>query len=147
MYKDTVTIFNRFGDKWRATVLPNVDLNADQAAIIAKYGAESKDKASLHVRYAVAEAGYSVVTDAGACVVKGAKEYTGEEGTVAFRPASTGEVVDFFLDGTWDGEAVIDDEEYDTGFFDYLSAARDGVYTITSAARYSVIPHFEILGR
>ena len=50
MYQDTITLFNRTGEKWKAIVLPHVDLNADQAAIIAKYGAESKDKASLHVR-------------------------------------------------------------------------------------------------
>ena len=147
MYKDAITLFNRFGDKWRATVLPNVDLNADQAALIAKYGAESRDKASLHVRYTVEEAGYSVETEKDHCIVKGPKEYTGAEGTVSFRPASVGEVLDFFLDGKWDGDTVIDDADYDTGFFDYLSATRDGVYTITSAARYSVIPHYEILGR
>lgn len=148
MYQDTITLFNRTENTWKATVLPHVDLNADRAALIAKYGADSKDKASLHIRYVPTENGDSVDTDSGQpCTVKGPKEYAGADGTVAFRPASTGEVVDFFLEGEWDGEPVINDGDYDAGFFDYMSATRDGVYTITSVARYSVIPHFEILGR
>lgn len=140
MYKDTITLFNRHEDTWRATVLHNVDLNADRAALIAKYGADSKDKASLHIQYAPGPTieDFSVVEP---------KAYTGEVGTITFRPASSGEVVDFFMEGVWDGDAVIDDSEYDTGFFDYLSAVLDGVYAITSVARYSVIPHYEILGR
>ena len=60
MYQDTITLFNRTGEKWKAIVLPHVDLNADQAAIIAKYGAESKDKASLHVRFTPTASGDSV---------------------------------------------------------------------------------------
>lgn len=148
MYKDTVTLFNRSGDTWRAAVLPRVDLNADRAALIAKYGADSKDKASLHVRYWPTSIGLSVLDDTeDVCLFKEPKEYAGADHTLTFRPASTGEILDFFMDGAWDGERVIRDADYDTGFFDHMSATRDGVYTITSVARYSVISHFEILGR
>lgn len=147
MYQDTVTLFNRTGEKWKATVLPHVDLNADRAAIIAKYGAESKDKASLHVRFTTTESGDSVEgVNSQLFTVKGPKEYTGADGTIAFRPASSGEVVDFFLVGEWDGEDAINDGDFDNGFYNHMSATRDGVYTITSVARYSVIPHFEIWG-
>ncbi len=147
MYRDTITLFNRVGDTWNATVLPGVDLNVDRAALIAKYGADSKDKARLHIRYEPTEMGYRVDVCGGwLCIVKGPKEYAGYDGTITFRPASTGEVVDFFMEGVWKGEAIIKDHDYDTGFFDYLSAVRDGVYAITGVARYSVIPHFEILG-
>ena len=55
MYKDTITLFNRKegneGDTWYPTVLRNVNLNMDRAAILAKYGAESADSAVLHIRY------------------------------------------------------------------------------------------------
>lgn len=146
MYQDTVTLFNRTGDTWRAAVLSGVDLNADRAALIAQYGAESKDKAILHVRYIPGEDGPLIQSGPDAYTALAPKEYAGDEGTVTFRPASAGEVLDFFLDGVWDGESVIQDGDYDAGFFDHLSSTRDGVYTITSVARYSVIPHFEILG-
>ena len=147
MYQDTITLFNRTGDTWRATVLPHVDLNSDEAALIAKYGADSKAKASLHIRYVVGDDGVLVRYGLTSYLVKRPKEYTGADGTIAFRPVSPGEVTDFFMAGVWDGEPTINDGDFDTGFFDYLSAIRDGVYTITSVARYSVIPHFEILGR
>ena len=75
MYQDTITLFNRTGEKWKAIVLPHVDLNADQAAIIAKYGAESKDKASLHVRFTPTASGDSVKgVNSKLFAVKGLKE-------------------------------------------------------------------------
>lgn len=148
MYQDTITLFNRTADVWRATVLPHVDLNSNGAALIAKYGVDSKAKASLHIRYVPTTAGFSVENNTGVmCLFRPPKEYTGADNTITFRPASSGEVTDFFLEGAWDGEATINDGDFDTGFFDYMSATRDGIYTITSVARYSVIPHFEILGR
>ncbi len=148
MYQDTITLFNRTGEKWKAIVLPHVDLNADQAAIIAKYGAESKDKASLHVRFTSTASGDSVEgVNSQLFTVKGPKEYAGNDSTIAFRTSASGEVVDFFMVGEWDGEDTINDGDFDNGFYTYMSATRDGVYTVTSVARYSVIPHFEILGR
>ena len=57
MYNDTVTLFNRKegdeGDTWYPTVLRNVQVDTDRAAIVAKYGAESADIAFLFVPYKV----------------------------------------------------------------------------------------------
>lgn len=148
MYRDTVTLFNLHDGMWRASVLRGVDLNADRAALIAKYGADCKDRARLHIRFQLAEGGAAVVTSGEeSYTVKAPREYVGEEGTITFRPAYTGEVLDFFLTGEWDGEAVIEDADYESGFYDHLNGTMDGIYTITEAARYSVIPHFEIIGR
>ena len=55
VYDKTITLFNRYssrlGDTWYPTVIHNVQLIADKSAIIAQYGAESSDKALLHIRY------------------------------------------------------------------------------------------------
>ena len=55
MYNDTITLFNRkesrSGDTWYPTVIHGVHLNMDKSAILAKYGAEAQDSASLHIRY------------------------------------------------------------------------------------------------
>ena len=147
MYRDTVTLFNLHKGVWRASVLRGVDLNADRAAIIAKYGADCKDRARLHIRYPLPDGVVTVRSHGTGYVVLEPRQYAGEEGTIAFRPASTGEVVDFFLVGEWEGEPAVEDAEYENGFYDYMNGTRDGVYTITEAARYSVIPHFEITGR
>lgn len=148
MYRDTVTLFNLHDGVWRASVLRGVDLNADRAALIAKYGADCKDRARLHIRFQPAADGTAVVASGeDSYTVKTPREYAGEERTITFRPAYTGEVLDFFLDGEWDGETDIADADYEAGFYDHMNGTRDGVYTITEAARYSVIPHFEIIGR
>lgn len=147
MYRDTVTIFNLHEGVWRASALSGVDLNADRAAIIAKYGADCKDRARLHIRYHLVDGAVIVRSGESAYKVLAARQYTGEAGTIAFRPAATGEVVDFFLAGEWDGDAAVEDADYGSGFYDYVNGTRDGVYAITEAACYSVIPHFEITGR
>lgn len=55
MYNDTITLFNlypsKLGDVWYPTVIHNVYLLVDRAAIIAKYGTDSKDSAALHIKY------------------------------------------------------------------------------------------------
>lgn len=59
MYKDTVTLFNRRkgtreqGDTWYPSVLRNVNLLVDKAAVLSKYGADASDNAVLNVRYQV----------------------------------------------------------------------------------------------
>ena len=58
MYKDTVTLFNRYIDSmgntmWFPHVLTNVNLNIDKAVIISRYGEQSKDNAVLNVNFTV----------------------------------------------------------------------------------------------
>ena len=58
MFKDTITVFNRYIDSlgtitWYPTVIYNVNVNIDKASIIAKYGAESRDSVVLNVPYKI----------------------------------------------------------------------------------------------
>jgi hypothetical protein len=52
MYTDVITLFNRKegdeGDTWYPSVLRNVQLNMDRAAIVAEYGATATDNAVLN---------------------------------------------------------------------------------------------------
>lgn len=49
--------------------------------------------------------------------------------------------------GEWDG-GTVNDEDYRDGFYHYMNAAKDFVFKITSVGGpYTVIPHFEILGK
>ena len=150
MYKDTVTLFIRKegdeGDTWYPTVLHNVQLNMDRAAILAKYGAESADSAVLHIRY---------------------KQYGDNKviGNKPWRPPklwdqllepekaltfTTGTRFDFFWLGDWGNEDPVHDADYfaDTDFYTYMNRTHDYVFAISSVGGpYSVIPHFEILGK
>lgn len=144
MYQDTITLFNRKpggskGDTWYPTVIKNVNLNVDRVAILAKYGSKSQDAAALHIRY---------TRDGDIILVSNKpwmppKEWDQAENSLTF---ASGTQFDFFWKGEWGGGAVAD-TDYGGGFYDYMNRTYDYVFAITSATMYSVVPHFEILGK
>lgn len=146
MYQDKITLFNRKpggrgeGDTWYPTVIDGVNLNIDRAAILAKYGTESQDNAMLSIRYQ---------KDGDEIIVAGKpwmppKEWDGTEDSLTF---SSGNSFDFFWQGEWDGGIVSDSDYGDEGFYSYMNRTHDYVFAISSVALYSVIPHFEIMGK
>lgn len=152
MYKDTVTLFIRKegdeGDTWFPAILRNVHLNMDRAAIMAKYGAEAADNAELHVRY-TQDGGEKKVAQK---VWKPPKEWEkllDKTGAITFTP---GDRFDFFWLGDWESEDPVYDTDYTgsayTGFYNFMNRNFDHVFAISSVGGpYSVIPHFEILGK
>lgn len=144
MYQNTITLFNRkpggaMGDTWYPTVIRNVNLNIDRAAILAKYGADSRDKAVLSVRYK---------TDGDKIIVAEKpwmppKEWDKTEDSLTF---TGGNQFDFFWQGEWTG-GVVNDSDYSGGFYDYMNRTHDYVFAVSSVAMFFVIPHFEILGK
>lgn len=146
MYHDTVTLFNRKrgrdGDVWYPTVLEGVDLNEDRVAIAVKFGSASNDKAALHVRYDWQDG-----------PVAGGKKYLTpllwqalEDPAAAFT-FTAGEFFDFFVTGAWPNTEPVQDSAWLGGFYNHLIKTRDGVYAVSSAAQYSIIPHFEVMGK
>ena len=148
MYSDTVTIFNRKtaadgSVRWYPTVLEGVDLNTDRAAIAARYGHEDRSRAALHVPW---------VRGGDGPMVSGKRWLPPEDwrrqedpaGAVTF---AVGEAFDFFIEGVWDQAGPVRDADFRGGLYASLLRERDGVFAVTSAAMFSVIPHFEITGR
>lgn len=143
MYKDTITLFNRkpggsMGDTWYPTVIKEVNLNVDRAAILAKYGAEAQDNAVLHIRYQM---------DGENIMVSGKpwtspKAWDKTEDSITFNPDG-----DFFIKGEWDLGIVSDADHGPDGFYAKMNREHDYVFAVSSVARYSVIPHFEIMGK
>lgn len=150
MYNDTITLFNRkesrAGDTWYPTVIRGVHLNMDKSAILAKYGPEAQDSASLHIRY----------------IQDGEKKMVGEKQWLP--PKRWGNMLDhakaitfadgarfdFFWVGDWGSEDPVEDVDYasDTDFYTYMNKTHDYVFAISSVGGpYSVIPHFEIMGK
>jgi len=149
MYGRTITLFNRYdsrlGDTWYPTVLNDVDLNIDKASIIAKYGPESSDRASLHVRYEKKNG----IIYVGEKQWMPPKQWDGQTNdkladSLTF---TDGVNFDFFYAGEWP-ENPIPDNDYVNGFYDYMNAKNDFVFAISSVGGpYVLIPHFEILGK
>ena len=151
MYTDVITLFNRKpgergqGDTWYPTVIKGVNLNIDRASILAKYGAEAQDNAVLHIRYRKENGDIRIV-----CASDTEKqwmppkEWDKTEDSVTF---TSGNDFDFFWKGEWTGGIVTDAEYLDEGFYNYMNRTKDYVFAVSSVAMYSVIPHFEIMGK
>lgn len=55
--------------------------------------------------------------------------------------------VDFIALGDNTSEEPISEDDYDEGFYHAMNDANDGVYKITAATWFDLLPHFEIDGR
>lgn len=153
MYDKTVTVFNYYesattGDVyWYPHVLPGVDLITDHGAILKKYGPDSSDNAVLHISY-VLDGGNAMIQQSGDSPIiwlspKAWSKQVNDDlpGSITFGPD------DFFWLGEWTGGTVAGDH-YRGGFYQYMNSQMDNVYKITSVGGpYTVIPHFEILGK
>lgn len=148
MYKDTVTVFNRYVDSfgnttWHPHVLSGVNLTVDKAAIVAKYGEVSKDNAVMNVKYHYVGVNKMV----GDKLYLPPKEWERQVNddlpkSITF---TSGNDFDFFMLGDYGSEEPIIDEK--GRFYSDMQKEYDYVFAITSVAKYSVIPHFEITGK
>ena len=148
MFNDTVTIFNRrkdpAGDMWYPTVLRGVELQTDRAAIVAKYGAQSADRALLFIHFREDENGQKIAGKKAYLPPKAWQAREDPSGTFTFTP---GEAFDFFLDGAWLNEEPVADNAHAKGLYNYLNQTRDGVYAVNQVSVFKVIPHVEVTGR
>lgn len=153
MYDKTVTVFNFYNSKtaglsyWYPHILSCVDLITDHGAMLKKYGPDSTDNAALHIVYTPDGDKVMVQQSDGSAVpwlpTKAWAAQVNDDlpGSITFGPE------DFFWQGEWTGGMVVDDD-YRDGFYQYMNSNRDNVYKITSVGGpYTVIPHFEILGK
>ena len=150
MFTDTITVFNSYVDSmknltWYPTVIHGVNLLIDKAAIVAKYGAESKDNALLNIHYQTVD-GQIMVDGKPYFPPKEWERQTNDKlpETITF---ASGTGFDFFILGEYPEIKPILDEEYRNGFFEEVKKENDFVFAITSVGMYSVIPHFEITGK
>ena len=152
MFSDAITVFNRYEDSlknvtWYPTVIHGVNLLIDKAAIVAKYGAESKDNAVLNIHYQTVD-GQIMVDGKPYFPPKEWERQTNDKlpETITF---ASGTGFDFFMLGEYPTtEPILDDyDNYKHGFFEEMKEEYDFVFAITSVGMYSVIPHFEITGK
>lgn len=148
MYKDTVTIFNRYVDSmentmWFPHVLTNVNLVIDRAVIVSKYGEESNDNAVLNIKYKCENEKF-FINDKEYLMPK-EWERQPNDLLVDFLTFKSGNEFDFFILGDYGSNEIIMDER--GTFFREIQEQYDNVFAVTSVAKLSVIPHFEIVGK
>lgn len=148
MFSDVVTVFNRYksrlGDMWYPTVIHGVNLNIDKASIVSKYGADSKDNAILSIHYLMD--GEKIVVEEKEYLPP--KEWSRKESDKLYDNITftSGTDFDFFMAGDYGSTEPIADDDYTDGFYNHMNRQHDFVFAITSVAKYSVIPTFQIMG-
>ena len=149
MFDKTITLFNhyksRLGDMWYPTVIHNANLLIDKAAIVAKYGAESKDNAILNIHYQIVDG--KIFVDGKPYLPPKEWERQTNDMLAESITFASGTDFDFFMLGEYPVKEPIKDEDFKNGFFEEVKKEYDYVFSITSVAKYSVIPHFEIMGK
>lgn len=152
MFTNTITVFNYYKDSlknvtWYPNVIHGVNLLIDKAAIVAKYGAESKDNALLNIHYQTVD-GQIMIDGKPYLPPKEWERQTNDKLSKAITFAS-GTGFDFFMLGEYPTtEPILDDyDNFKHGFFEEMKEEYDFVFAITSVGMYSVIPHFEITGK
>ena len=151
MYKDTVTVFNRYVDSFKNTiwyphVISGVNLIVDKAVIAEKYGKYgdvSKDNAVMNVKYDIVD-GVIKIGDKPYLPPKKWERQVNDNlpKSITF---TAGNDFDFFMLGDYGSEEPIIDEN--GRFYSDMQREYDDVFAITSVAKYTVIPHFEIVGK
>lgn len=146
MFTDKITLFNfheRSGN-WYAIPLAGVDLGASAGSSRnASSDRTGADTVTLLVN--CSKSREFVAADGGRRSYLPPKEYAScddPENRLTFAPER-----DFFLAGDWDGDAVNPDEDEESGFYHRVNHERDGVYMVTSASFFPLLPHFEVGGR
>lgn len=151
MYSETITLFNRYhsryGDMWYPHILTNVNLVSDKSSIMAKYGAETSDKASLHVKYDSVD-GKIVINGINYLPPKEWAKQTNDKLSDSITFNDDSNYFDFFILGEYEGSGPINDDDYIEGFYNEMQKTKDYCYAITSVSSpYKVIPHFEIMAK
>lgn len=157
MYNDHVTVFNFYESPttgeitWYPHSLQMCDLITDRGAITKKYGQDSTDTAQLHIRlYDEVDAGdICVLTSGGAYLPYLSPKEWKKQTNDKLAESITFSDKDFFIKGIWIGrDSPVSDDDYRGGFYQHVNNLNDNVFKISSVGGpYTVIPHFEILGK
>ena len=150
MYSDVITVFNSYEDSfknvtWYPSVIRGVNLLIDKSAIVAKYGAESKDNAILNIHFDTVNE--QIMVDGKNYLPPKEWERQTNNKLADSITFASGTDFDFFMLGEYPMQGTINDDDYRNGFFEEVKKEYDYVFAITSVAKYTVIPHFEITGK
>lgn len=153
MYNKTVTIFNYYESAsaavWYPHVLSGVDLITDKGAILKKYGPDSTDNAELHIPYTADKEKKIIIDNSGKNLFwippKEWQRQVNDDLPLSITFCSD----DFFIEGIW-SKGMVNEDDYlrQNGFYNYINNQFDFVFKISSVGGpYTIIPHFEILGK
>lgn len=140
MYDSTITLFNYHEKtgKWFPTVIQKADLLINKSRTATTNGFNNGDSVSIIIRCTPSKSisGKEYLSP---------KVFAKSDNPIqyfTFKPEC-----DFVFESKFESEEDIIDDDYEEGFYHAMNEAYDGVYMITSAAFFGLLPHFEIGGK
>lgn len=143
MYNDTITLFNLHNGAWYSHIIKEVDAGITSGAgSTALNGTTRTDSAIILI-----QTSSSKVINADNSLLpyvspKAFSALENPESVITFQPQT-----DFILIGEYENSEPINEDDFETGFYDEMNSKYDNVFLITSAAYFDLIPHFEIGAR
>lgn len=143
MFGNTITLFNYHANtqRWHTTVFEGADLIESKGANATQQGVTNGDTVDLLLPVSFSN---GAISCNGKPYVK-PKAYAASDAPAdcfTFSPET-----DFFMVGNHHSDVPEAEADYMDGFYTAMNTEHDDVYLVTSAAFYSLIPHFEIGGR
>lgn len=155
MYNAIITVFNYYESTgmsiWYPHILTCVDVNVGKGWMLKKYGTDNSDNAELHISYTM-NGEQKLIRDSSGKAIPWIppKQWRQQESNLLEDTITFG-LNDFFWLGEWGGGKINDKDYQDRryhGFYSYMNDLYDYVYLIsTVSGPYSLIPHFEIMGK
>lgn len=140
MYDATITLFNlrRSDNTWRTTLFEGVNITEPKAATATTQGTRSDDTVEIMLR-----------CDRSQCAAgmqyappKAYQALDDPTGYFTLTPEA-----DFIAVGDHTTDETVREDDYDEGLYHAMNDLYDGVYMVTGATWFSLLPHFEIGGR
>lgn len=144
MHTQTITLWNfhRESGMWYPTVIEGVSCWANGAASASLHGGNSATSFEASIP---CTSGGTIISKGGEKRIFPPKTYAvcaSPDKCVTFSPG-----VDFIAEGEPESAMPIRDADYESGFYDAMNNANDGVHLLVSSAYYRLIPHYEIGGK
>lgn len=145
MYESTITLFNfhEASGLWYPSVFSSVDLGVNTSSNSTTNGTNGNDTVNMLI-HCTRDKKF-ITADGAEKSYIGAKAYAKCDNPaiyVTFKPER-----DFIYAGAWKNAEPIREDDHDSGFYHAMNDEYDGVYMISSAAFFGLLPHFEIGGK
>lgn len=139
MFSHTLTVFCYHKGFWYPYVISGCSLYVTTAETLTSKGFVNAGAVDINIQTSREK---EIQTSQGIVRYISPKEFAGLDSPEGYMTLSPEQ--DFIFDGAYEDLTPVDDEDYDSGFYNELNKRRDGVYSITAAGWFGVIPHIEV---
>ena len=145
MFDQTITLFNykESDHSWHTSVFDGVNVVEAQGKTATKHGDNNSDNVEILLNCKPSKT--ATDSEGNKLQYVAPKTYAAQEDVTGYFTLTP--ECDFIMIGDHGEDDPVDDDDYDEGLYHAMNDECDGVYMITGATWFGLLPHFEIGGR